>query len=49
MTTELKSVGDAVQIVALFVGGIITLNVRNCMGSLPPRHPRPRPDRWNTR
>jgi len=30
-TTELKSVGDAVQIVALFIGGMITLNVRNCM------------------
>ncbi|KAH8901518.1 MFS general substrate transporter [Thozetella sp. PMI_491] len=29
MTTELKSVGDAVQIVALFIGGTITLNVRN--------------------
>ncbi|KAI0124804.1 major facilitator superfamily domain-containing protein [Xylariales sp. AK1849] len=28
-TTELKSVGDAVQIVALFIGGIITLNVPN--------------------
>lgn len=27
MTTELKSVGDAVQIVALFIGGTITLNV----------------------
>ncbi|KAI5928192.1 major facilitator superfamily domain-containing protein [Camillea tinctor] len=26
-TTELKSVGDAVQIVALFIGGAITLNV----------------------
>lgn len=30
MTTELKSVGDAVNIVALLIGGIITLNVRNC-------------------
>lgn len=29
MTTELKSVGDACQIVALFIGGIITLNVPN--------------------
>ncbi|OIW34271.1 MFS general substrate transporter [Coniochaeta ligniaria NRRL 30616] len=29
MTTELKSVGDAIQIVALFIGGAITLNVRN--------------------
>ena len=28
-TTELKSVGDAVQIVALFIGGAITLNVPN--------------------
>ncbi|KAF4537193.1 Mfs general substrate transporter [Lasiodiplodia theobromae] len=28
-TTELKSVGDATQIVALFIGGAITLNVRN--------------------
>jgi MFS family permease len=28
-TTELKSVGDAVNIVALFVGGAITLNVPN--------------------
>lgn len=28
-TTELKSVGDALQIVALFIGGAITLNVRN--------------------
>ncbi|KAF2643170.1 MFS general substrate transporter [Massarina eburnea CBS 473.64] len=29
MTTELKSVGDAIQIVALFIGGAITLNVPN--------------------
>ncbi|KAH6656895.1 major facilitator superfamily domain-containing protein [Truncatella angustata] len=29
MTTELKSVGDAVQIVALFIGGVIILNVPN--------------------
>ena len=29
-TTELKSVGDAVQIVALFIAGTITLNVPNC-------------------
>jgi hypothetical protein len=28
-TTQLKSVGDAVQIVALIIGGIITLNVAN--------------------
>ncbi|KAH8816645.1 major facilitator superfamily domain-containing protein [Xylogone sp. PMI_703] len=28
-TTELKSVGDAVQVVALIIGGAITLNVRN--------------------
>lgn len=28
-TTELKSVGDATQIVALFIGGAITLNVPN--------------------
>ena len=28
-TTELKSVGDAVQIVALFIAGIVTLNVPN--------------------
>ncbi|KIM99097.1 hypothetical protein OIDMADRAFT_30739 [Oidiodendron maius Zn] len=28
-TTELKSVGDATQIVALFIGGIITLNIPN--------------------
>ncbi|KAF9886281.1 hypothetical protein FE257_011894 [Aspergillus nanangensis] len=28
-TTELKSVGDAVQIVALLIGGTITLNVSN--------------------
>lgn len=29
MTTELKSVGDAFQIVALFIGGAITLNIPN--------------------
>ncbi|KAI1841923.1 hypothetical protein JX265_013066 [Neoarthrinium moseri] len=29
MTTELKSVGDAVQIIALLIGGTITLNVPN--------------------
>lgn len=29
-TTVLKSVGDAVQIVALFIGGAVILNVRNC-------------------
>ncbi|KAI1267805.1 major facilitator superfamily domain-containing protein [Xylariaceae sp. FL1019] len=29
MTTELKSVGDAVQIVALFIGGFFILNVPN--------------------
>lgn len=29
MTTQLKSVGDAVTILALFIGGIITLNVPN--------------------
>lgn len=28
-TTELKSVGDAVQVVALLIGGVITLNVKN--------------------
>ncbi|KAL1635315.1 hypothetical protein SLS56_001738 [Neofusicoccum ribis] len=34
-TTELKSVGDATQIVALFIGGAITLNIRNsyCWGN----------------
>lgn len=30
MTTQLKSVGDAVQIVGLIVGGSIILNVPNC-------------------
>jgi Na+/citrate or Na+/malate symporter len=30
MTTELKSVGDAVQIVALLIGGVVILNVPNC-------------------
>lgn len=29
-TTELKSVGDAVNIVALLIGGTIILNVPNC-------------------
>jgi hypothetical protein len=29
-TTELKSVGDAVQIIALLIGGTITLNIPNC-------------------
>ncbi|KAK6072402.1 MFS transporter [Seiridium cupressi] len=29
MTTELKSVGDAIQIVALIIGGSITLNMPN--------------------
>ena len=29
-TTQLKSVGDAVQIVALLIGGTIILNVPNC-------------------
>ena len=29
-TTQLKSVGDAVQIVALIIGGTIILNVPNC-------------------
>jgi hypothetical protein len=28
-TTELKSVGDAVQVVALLIGGIITFNIPN--------------------
>jgi hypothetical protein len=30
MTTQLKSVGDAVQIIALLISGAIILNVRNC-------------------
>jgi MFS family permease len=30
MTTQLKSVGDAVQIVALLISGVIILNVPNC-------------------
>lgn len=30
MTTQLKSVGDAVQIVSLLIGGTIILNVPNC-------------------
>lgn len=29
-TTELKSVGDAVQVVALIIGGSIILNIPNC-------------------
>lgn len=29
-TTQLKSVGDAVQIVALLIGGSFILNVPNC-------------------
>lgn len=29
-TTALKSVGDAVHIVALFIGGVVILNIRNC-------------------
>ena len=28
-TTELKSVGDAVQVIALLIGGAVTLNVKN--------------------
>ncbi|KAF1958716.1 hypothetical protein CC80DRAFT_558204 [Byssothecium circinans] len=31
MTTELNSVGDAVQVAALFIGGAITLNVPNSL------------------
>lgn len=38
MTTQLKSVGDAVQIVALIIGGSIILNVPNC-ASLSPYTP----------
>lgn len=30
-TTALKSVGDAVQIAGLYIGGTITLNIPNCM------------------
>jgi hypothetical protein len=30
MTTQLKSVGDAIQIVGLLIGGTIILNVPNC-------------------
>jgi len=30
MTTKLKSVGDAVQIIALMIGGTVILNVPNC-------------------
>lgn len=29
-TTQLKSVGDAVQIIGLLIGGSIILNVPNC-------------------
>jgi len=29
-TTQLKSVGDAVQIIGLIIGGSIILNVPNC-------------------
>jgi MFS family permease len=29
-TTALKSVGDAIQIITLFIGGTITLNIPNC-------------------
>lgn len=29
-TTQLKSVGDAVQIVALLIGGTVILNVKDC-------------------
>lgn len=29
-TTQLKSVGDAVQIVALLIGGTFILNIPNC-------------------
>jgi hypothetical protein len=31
MTTQLKSVGDAVQIIALIISGVIILNVPNCV------------------
>lgn len=33
MTTQLKSVGDAVQIVSLLISGAIILNVPNCKHS----------------
>lgn len=33
MTTELKSVGDAIQIVGLLISGAIILNVPNCQFS----------------
>lgn len=36
-TTELKSVGDAVQIVALLISGTIILNVPNCQYSPLPK------------
>ncbi|KAJ3948791.1 hypothetical protein N0V92_012979, partial [Colletotrichum tropicale] len=29
-TTQLKSVGDAIQIVALLIGGTVILNVKDC-------------------
>ncbi|KAJ4187773.1 hypothetical protein NW767_012239 [Fusarium falciforme] len=32
-TTQLKSVGDAIQIIGLFIGGSIILNVPNCQFS----------------
>jgi hypothetical protein len=35
MTTQLKSVGDAIQIVGLLIGGTIILNVPNCASSTP--------------
>lgn len=35
-TTQLKSVGDAVQIVALIIGGTIILNVPNCKSTASP-------------
>ena len=35
MTTQLKSVGDAVQIVALLIGGTVILNVPNCQYTIP--------------
>ena len=38
-TTQLKSVGDAVQIIALLIGGTVILNVPNC--KLAPMHTGP--------
>lgn len=35
-TTVLKSVGDIVQVVALLIGGIVTLNFPNCVFYPPP-------------